>query len=103
MLDIYPEELSAAKPRVTRLQEMLDLVIVNINGENCVIHLVRHLLAQMWTDEASRPNHIDRHWRDFTSIKISPPHCHRSQLQIQTARMCCILNVSPSCPLGSRS
>ena len=63
MLDVEAVELDSARPWLGfGLQEVLDLVTVNVQGEDLVGRLRHELLAEVGANEATGADHADSHW-----------------------------------------
>lgn len=79
MLDVEAVELDAASPGVAAvgvgLEEVADLVVVDVEGEDGVRGLGHDLLAEVRSNEASSSDHADRHRFDRSSIEVHSRRC----------------------------
>ncbi|RRT44053.1 hypothetical protein B296_00053470 [Ensete ventricosum] len=86
VLDVEAVELDPAIPGVAgllslrsrrRIEEVLDLVAVDVDGQNRVRRLRHQLLAEVGSNEPPGPDHADRHRPNRAPVKIQPPStCH---------------------------
>ena len=74
-LDVDLVELDAITPRLSWLQQVLDLVAVDIYRQDGVLRLPHELLAQMGTDEAAGSDHADLQSGDDIAIQVQS-RCH---------------------------
>lgn len=71
VFDVEAVEVDAAMPReVVGFQEVLDLVAVDIQGENLVRGFGHELLAEVGADEAAGADHADCERRDGVAVEI---------------------------------
>lgn len=73
MLDVEAVELDAVGPgEGAGLEEVLDLVAVDVEGQHPVRRLRHELLAEVGADEAAGADHADRQRLDRPPVQIYP-------------------------------
>ena len=71
MLDVDAMELDPLGPlRGIRLEQVLDLVVVDVEREDLVRSLVQELLAEVRADETAGADHADRDRLDRLPVQI---------------------------------
>ena len=81
VLDVKSVELDTVSPRErVRLEEVLDLVIVNVQGEYLVWRLRHQFLAKVRANEASGSNHAYRYRLYWPPVQIHS-RCHLKRYQ----------------------
>ena len=70
MFDVDSMELNTCTPWFRRFEQVLDLVAVNINGENSVLGLPHELLAEMGSYESTGSDHTDGEGKDRVSVEV---------------------------------
>ena len=75
-LDVDLVELDAITPRLSWLQQVVDLVAVDVYRQDGMLRLPHELLAQMGADEAAGSDHADLESWDGLAIQVqSRRHC----------------------------
>lgn len=79
VFDVEAVEGDATGPRQRiGFQKVLDLVIVNVQGENRVRGFVHEFLAEVRADEPTGTDHADRDRLDGVTVQIHSRHCAAS-------------------------
>jgi hypothetical protein len=77
-------ELDAITPRLSWLQQVVDLVAVDVYRQDGMLRLPHELLAQMGTDEAAGSDHADLESGDGLAIQVqSRRHCVQMGVAMQ--------------------
>ena len=72
MFDVDSMELNAFAPWLRRFKQVLDLVAVDINGENCMLSFPHELLAEVRSDESTSSDHTDSERKNGVAVQVEP-------------------------------
>jgi hypothetical protein len=79
-------ELDAITPRLSWLQQVVDLVTVDVYRQDGMLRLPHELLAQMGADEPAGSDHADLESGDGLAIQVqSRRHCVQMGVAMQVA------------------